>query len=378
MQRLFGKTKLDPNVTTKIFSFFDSKTLAVNALLVNKDWQKTVHQDELKEATELAKARLVIDKKIFRHCTLFQKETPDSVGLKRISGGWTNKTFLMKQGDNQYVIRLPGIKSEMLIDRKAEAINARIASDFGINPQVIFSGDEGTQVTHFINNPVSMEPADFKDLSNIEKFVQALKVLHDSPIQFANTTSVFERIHHMEHLLQEQNIKLAPEYAYFSKKMAELEKLYHQLDISVVPSHGDAIPYNVIYSKEHPDKLFIIDWEYSCNTDPVWDLTYFAVASELETKQQQHLLHFYCGKDNIDPLVSCRFALYKPMIDYWMALWTNIQIMNKNFSNSHEGLIAYEKFRREGCKKSFDGAEYASALAVLEENIVARGVKPRF
>lgn len=369
MPILFGKKELDDNVTLQLFSFFDSKTQAVNVALINKSWHKRIQKEDLKPMRELAKSRLLIAQKIFRHCPQFQNETADSVSLQILNGGWTNKTFLMQHKENQYVVRLPGIKSETLIDRKSENVNARIASNAGINPAIVFAGCEGTQISEFIRHPVTLVASDFYDLAHLKKFSTLLKKLHDSQHKFVNDIDIFARMREMENTLHKQKYRISEDYVYFAKKMQLFEKLFKQLSIPSVPCHMDTIFLNIIYSKEQPNKFYLIDWEYSGNADPMWDISYFAIAAELDIKTQQHLLEFYFNTKNIDPIHQSLFVLYKPLVHYWMALWTNIQLMNKNFSTNFEELKQYEKNSVTACRQKFDSQEFNDALRNLKQCI---------
>ena len=138
----------------------------------------------------------------------------------------------------------------------------------------------------------------------------------------------------------------------------------------------DATPYNFMYSKNHPNTFTLIDWEYSGQSDLVWDLSYFAISAELDSDQEKYLLQTYFGTENLDPLVLYRFVLYKPMIHHWMSLWTTIQIMNENFKGGYENLLKYEKLRLKDCESAYKSEEFNHALQSLKECCQSATLKP--
>lgn len=368
MPHTFGEK--DPGIkdelAARMFSFFDSKTLAVNAQLVSKDWKRIVNRPELKEVKELCKCRVIIDNKIFRHCPALQNETADSMAMTRLSGGWTNATFIAKNPSHKYVVRLAGNKTDVLIDRKSEAYNARIVSECGVNPGVVYSdAKSGAQVTEFIENPITMKPEDFKDFENIKRVMKPLKMIHESGKKFMNTTDIFARNKSVQEWLLSKGVCLPEEYQFAAQKMQELEKLIIPLNIKKVPCHNDTTTPNFIYSGDKSDFMYVIDWEYSGNNDPMWDVVNFSMEANLTPEAEAYMLSVYYGDQDYS-LERIRFQLYKPIVEYWTGLWTQVQLVNENHVAGLDTLVKFERVRMENCKKLFESAEYANAIEQLK------------
>src|SRR5699024_6516717 len=58
--------------------------------------------------------------------------------IVRTPGGETNISYFVTVDGNQYVIRLPGIGTEELIDRRAEKRNLQVGTKLGINPAFVY------------------------------------------------------------------------------------------------------------------------------------------------------------------------------------------------------------------------------------------------
>jgi len=67
---------------------------------------------------------------------LFKDRDPSQFSIERL-GGLTNKNFKVIDGENKYVLRIPGEVTEEYIDRKAEEVAARISAEVGVNAEVL-------------------------------------------------------------------------------------------------------------------------------------------------------------------------------------------------------------------------------------------------
>ena len=68
---------------------------------------------------------------------LFKNRDPSQFSIERL-GGLTNKNFKVIDGENKYVLRIPGEGTEEYIDRKAEEVAARISAEVGVNAVVLY------------------------------------------------------------------------------------------------------------------------------------------------------------------------------------------------------------------------------------------------
>ena len=112
--------------------------------------------------------------------------------------------------------------------------------------------------------------------------------------------------------------------------------------------------------------MYIIDWEYSGNNDPMWDLSFFAIQANLDANQEKFMLDtYFAGKDY--PIELLRYQLYKPIIEYWISLWSHIQIYNENHTAGLDNLVQHEKQHMATCINLFEKSDYLDSLEQLKK-----------
>ena len=79
---------------------------------------------------------------------LFKGRDPSQFSIERL-GGLTNKNFKVVDGENKYVLRIPGEGTEEYINRKAEEAAARISADVGVNAEVSLRHLQRCQIDPF-------------------------------------------------------------------------------------------------------------------------------------------------------------------------------------------------------------------------------------
>jgi thiamine kinase-like enzyme len=109
------------------------------------------------------------------------------------------------------------------------------------------------------------------------------------------------------------------------------------------PCHCDPLAENFLDTGE---RVYVIDWEYSGNNDPMWDLGDLSVEAAFSQEQDETLLMAYF---NGSPPAADRgrMVLYKAMCDLLWTLWGIIQHANRNPADD---FWAYAVNRFERCK----------------------------
>ncbi|HTM64087.1 MAG TPA: choline/ethanolamine kinase family protein [Gammaproteobacteria bacterium] len=259
--------------------------------------------------------------------------------VEKISGGQTNTTYKVRTISNEYIVRMPGNHSDQMIHRGNEAEATQIAFAVGVAPEVVYDEKNGKRVTRFIPNGLTMNKTLMRKPDNLFKAVEVLKNLHAAR-SFPNTVNVFERNREWLTLMEKQNYPLPQAYLDLKDKIDQIETLFAEFNISLVPSHNDTTPGNFILSGE---KMYLIDYEYAGNNDPVWDLAYLAIEADLPDSEYRFLLRKYFGNDLTDEITR-RFNLYLPVVEYTLGLWSHVQIANKNFAGGKE--ILYDQIKK--------------------------------
>mgnify|MGYP003513656302 FL=1 len=258
---------------------------------------------------------------------------PESLDITQLSGGMTNGTFkvdVKHKKDESWVLRIAGKGTSTFIDRLHEQKNATAASRLGLNVRVQWFDHEGTQLTPFLHDsrPLSSTLLDKKKY--ITYVARLFKELHDHPEAFHNTLTITGRIDALlsiiqtkkPHLLSTQTTKIT---AYLNNLIA----LLNHFVIELTACHNDPTPTNFLVKhtdEDHHPQLFLIDWEYSSKGDFLWDLVYFCVLAELDESTTDDFLRTYFGE--LTDTIKAWFTVYKPLVTWWISLWSYAQIAN--------------------------------------------------
>ena len=110
------------------------------------------------------------------------------------------------------------------------------------------------------------------------------------------------------------------------------------------------------------NKVFVIDFEYAGNNDPMWDLGDLAVEGHFSTEQERILLSAYFGHDP-DPFDVGRMIMYKAMCDLLWTLWGVVQHANQN---PVDDFWAYAVGRLQRCRMLMGTEAFSEHLAAVE------------
>lgn len=362
---LFGNKNpsLDDKLASLIFSHLDKNSLK-EARLVNTDW--------CYKATDVRSRKSIYDHALSK-CTFAQHATPAdflNFDYSKLDGGLTNVTYKVDIDNFHYVVRIAGVNTEEFIDRKSEFINASIAARLGINPEIIYFECDGltigVQITRYLDDPVPMSKESLRDTKNIDSVVETLKVLHESGETFAREVDVFARNRTMLGVIEKNKHECSPEYADILKITNEIEALVNALSLPKVPCHNDTTMPNFILSK---GKMHLIDWEYSGNNYPIWDLVCLAMESDFNDEQCNHLLTSYYGTQLTEQDRKL-FEVLKLVYANWVYLWSLVQISNNNLTGGLSELQNLASTRLDQCREFMQKPEFKDALRDLQRQVL--------
>ena len=243
-------------------------------------------------------------------------------------GGWvilplpsfTNRTFRIARGDQDFVLRLPGRGTERYIDRAAEAANARAAASIGLSPDIVYADPpQGVMVSRYISGAETLSPARLTQPGELSAAVGLLRRLHDSGLAFRGQMRLYSKLDEYLSLAEAPSLEAL---------RREGEKLRPALERGWGPDrpcHIDPAPHNFIVT---PNRRYLIDWEYSAQCEPLWDLAGLSIEAGFDEAQDANLLIAYFGK--AEHFWASRLHLYKIMLRLLAAAWGAVQLANGN------------------------------------------------
>lgn len=348
----------NPKCTKEIFRHLSTKKL-LSVKHVSKNW-KVVIDDHLQNR--------INEDRVISIAPFFTRNQSHAIAdVTQLAGGLTNKTFRVRTNSQLYVARQPGLESGLFINRKAESHNAKIAGELGVAPPIYFTDGAGAMISRFIDQSETMSPSLLKNNFNLQSVTTTLKKMHSSDKCFANNCNVFDRNRVMLDILLKNRFELPESFDFILPIINRIEAMIAAHTIENTPCHNDTTPGNFILSN---DKMWIIDWEYSANNDPLWDLVNLSMEAAFSDEQDALMLNTYYGNELSGEILE-RFNLYKPVVEYWVVLWCMVQISNKNYDKL-ETLQELEQKRMNNCLQILRDEKFVEILEVSEKHKTLR------
>ncbi|MFZ4811130.1 MAG: phosphotransferase [Ilumatobacteraceae bacterium] len=270
--------------------------------------------------------------------------------------GLTNLNHLLAHEGRRYVLRIPGAGTSEYIDRTAEEVAARSAAAAGVNAEVVFfDSSDGLMVTRYVEGAVTMNSTRFRDLDAVARAGRALRVLHTTAAPFAIDFVLFPIIDDYKVLLASKGATLPDGYDDLEAQAEATRRALEAKPRPLVPSHCDPLCENFLDTGE---RMYVIDFEYSGNNDPMWDLGDLSVEGDFGPEQDAALLRAYFGGEPATADVA-RMIAYKAMCDVLWALWGLVQHVN---GNPVEDFWAYATGRFDRCRALMSAPDYAARL----------------
>ncbi|MBK5108075.1 MAG: phosphotransferase family protein [Anaerolineales bacterium] len=240
--------------------------------------------------------------------------------ISPLSGGLTNTNFLVEVDDTQYFVRLPGESTDLLaIDRDNEYFNTKAAAETGVGPKVIdYLPKYQIMVLEFIQGEtMSIEKLQAPGMP--VRIAESLKQLHSGP-RFMTDFNMFRLTEYYLDICDQRGIKIPDGYPERLPTIERIEKAMALQPIEAVPCNNDLLAENYI---DDGEVLRLIDYEYSGNNDPTFELGNTCQELEYSESQIQQLCEAYFGK--LTQAMLARMKLNMIMSDVGWGLWAAIQ-----------------------------------------------------
>lgn len=247
-------------------------------------------------------------------------------GYKSIErmGGLTNHTYhVTLENGKEYVVRIPGEGTEEMIVRSDEMVSTELACRLGVDAQMLYFGKDGSKVTEYIPNAVTMSAELLAQEHHIEQMAEIFRKMHfcneDTGIPF----EVFDMAAGYEKIIRDMNI---PMFSDYEEKKQEVMAIKAEVDavadIKKVPCHNDPLCENWV---EGNGRMYLIDWEYAGMNDGMWDLADISIEAGFQEEQDRLLLTKYLGREPENAEMKHFFAS-KIYVDFLWTLWAKMRV----------------------------------------------------
>jgi thiamine kinase-like enzyme len=271
-----------------------------------------------------------------------------------LEGGLTNINVRVVTADADVVVRISKKDSSLLaIDREAEHANSTAAAASGASPRVVeYLPADRLLVVEYIHGR-TYTADDVRDSATLAKVAAACRTLHAGP-RFVSDFDMFDVQARYLRTVQDRGYRLPDRYLDFLPQVDRMRAALAVRPIPKVPCNNDLLAANFV---DDGEKLWIIDFEYSGQNDPCFELGNVWSESTLSLSLLDELVAAYYGAERPDLVARAR--LLGLMSKYGWMLWASIQdaTSDRDFDFWEWGM---EKYRR--AVDEFDGPDFDRLL----------------
>ncbi len=243
-----------------------------------------------------------------------------SVSHEPIAAGLTNSNHRVTVDGVPYFVRIPGPSTELLaVDRANERHNTVAAATTGVSPRV-------AEVVEAMD-AFALEWVDGRTMSNEAlrapgmpaRIASVLRRLHAGP-RFRDDFDMFRVAERYLALVDERGLPIPAGYREHLPAIPRIEAALAVHLLPSVPCHNDLLAENYL---DDGERLWIVDYEYSGNNDPTFELGNTCQELGYDDGQIRELCAAYFGEAT--PALLARMRLQMIMSDVGWTLWAAIQ-----------------------------------------------------
>jgi thiamine kinase-like enzyme len=285
-------------------------------------------------------------------------ELRNAESVAPLPGGLTNTNYKVVAGGHAYVVRISNKDSSLLaIDRQNELHNTIAAAEAGVGAPFVAALPEHDAVVLGFLEGRALSPDDLRRGDLLPLVAQACRRLHGAR-RFLADFDMFEIQQRYLGVVRERGLRLPDRYLDFEPQVRAIEEAMRLRTEPTVPCNNDLLAENFI---DVGGELKLIDYEYSGNNDPCFELGNIWSESNLTPEQLDELVAYYYGAPLRNKIARAR--LWGLVAKYGWMLWASIQdgVSQLEFDFWSWGLEKYERAVAE-----FDGPDFERLLAEVQ------------
>jgi thiamine kinase-like enzyme len=247
-------------------------------------------------------------------------ELVDARAVSELAGGLTNTNYKVETDAGAFVVRVSAKDAGLLaIDRENEYENSVAAAEAGVGAAVVaYLPEKGVLVLEFIEGQ-TQTAEDLRRGDRLDWVAAACRQLHGAR-RFRDDFNMFLIQKRYLGLVQERGFRLPDSYLDYESHVRRIEQAMTVRDEGTVPCNNDLLAENFI---DVGDRFRLIDYEYSGNNDPCFELGNVWSESNLALEQLDELVAHYYGRPLANKVARAR--LWGLMSKYGWTLWASIQ-----------------------------------------------------
>ncbi len=191
-----------------------------------------------------------------------------------MNGGWGNP------GGGKYVLRVPGVGTDMFIDRDVERECMIEAARVGVAPEVAYVIEpEKAMAIVFVDGELLHPETMAGHPDHLRQAVETVRVFHDNAV-FGHPIDVFQMLRDYTRIARDLKTPMPERLEAMLERDGRHREGHGPPPVPPsVACHNDLLSENFIIDAD--GKMWIIDWEYGGMTDPFFDLGDFVMEHPL-------------------------------------------------------------------------------------------------
>lgn len=207
--------------------------------------------------------------------------------IRVLKKGMTNRSFRFSCLNKQYIMRIPGEGTDLLMNRQQEYdVYSAIKNENLCDKVCYLNSDNGYKITEYLDGVRTCNPYNKEDVAQCMRF---LREFHRRNLQVSHTFDLFGKIEYYEQLW-EGEASCYRDYMQTKKHVFKLKKYIDSMEKETTLTHIDAVPDNFLIQG---DKIYLIDWEYAGMQDPHLDVAMFAAYAMYQREHVDQLIDAY-------------------------------------------------------------------------------------
>jgi thiamine kinase-like enzyme len=268
------------------------------------------------------------------------------IDISAITGGITNRNYLVRDGSVKRVVRLGEDIPVHHISRRNELAASKAAHAAGLSPAVIHHAP-GVLVLDYIDAR-ALTPDDLRDADTLERVIPLVRACHrDIAREFRGPAAIFW-VFHVIRDLEASGSSYRPLFAGLLDKAERLEASGGPYEIAF--GHNDMLAANFL---DDGKRLWLIDWDYAGFNTPLFDLGGLASNNEFSEDAERAMLEAYY-QASLTPDLWRRYRAMKCASLLREMLWSMVSEIHSTIDFDYAAYTAENRVRFERAFEEFE------------------------
>jgi thiamine kinase-like enzyme len=240
-----------------------------------------------------------------------------------VSGGISNTNWRVSiEGERvDYFIKIPGVGTEMFIDRNTAHDASLKAADTGYGaPVVAFIDQMGVEVFEFMEGWRASSNTDFLHRDVRHNALHALRAFNEQP-SLVQTKTVFDMIDEHDQQVASLHAKMPADHHWLTLQYRRARSALESAGLDLVPCMNDTLAGNFMLNASNQIRL--VDFEYASNNDRHYELALWFGEMFFEPDVEMELIEDYFGF--VTPQTLARIQVHKALADLKWSTWAMVQ-----------------------------------------------------